>query len=86
MEFLKKKINDLLTKKKFINHNKKVFEKISQNSSSNGKILVEFNNFISNHIGFSGYQTINFSEGQIKNIWEWTDYGGVQNQVNQLLQ
>tara|TARA_B100001094_G_scaffold316678_1_gene358192 strand:- start:133 stop:1785 length:1653 start_codon:yes stop_codon:yes gene_type:complete len=53
MEFLKKKINDLLTKKKFINHNKKVFEKISQNSSSNGKILVEFNNFISNHIGFS---------------------------------
>lgn len=52
MKFLKK-IEDLINKRKFIKHNQKVFEIIKSNSNDNGKILVEFNNFISNHIGFS---------------------------------
>lgn len=39
----------------------------------------------SNNIDFSGYQTINFKEGKISGIWEWADYGGVSNQLNQFL-
>tara|TARA_B100000214_G_scaffold371331_1_gene347502 strand:- start:627 stop:1121 length:495 start_codon:yes stop_codon:yes gene_type:complete len=31
-----------------------------------------------NSVEFSGYQTINFQEGVIKEIWEWSDYGGVK--------
>tara|TARA_B100001250_G_C19652300_1_gene723268 strand:- start:149 stop:643 length:495 start_codon:yes stop_codon:yes gene_type:complete len=34
-----------------------------------------------NHVGFSGYQTVNFSEGKISAIWEWADYGGVNNEI-----
>jgi len=38
-----------------------------------------------NHVEFSGYQTINFEKGKISGIWEWADYGGVSNQLNQLM-
>ena len=38
-----------------------------------------------NIIEFSGYQTINFEEGKIYQIWEWADYGGVSNQLDQLM-
>ena len=31
-----------------------------------------------NSVEYSGYQTINFQEGVIKEIWEWSDYGGVK--------
>ena len=34
-----------------------------------------------NHIDFSGYQTINFKNGKIAEIWEWADYGGVSSQL-----
>ena len=30
---------------------------------------------------FSGYQTINFLDGKISEVWEWADYGGVNNQL-----
>ena len=36
-------------------------------------------------VEFSGYQTINFEEGKISGIWEWTDYGGVSSQLNQYM-
>ena len=32
-------------------------------------------------VGFSGYQTIDFEQGKILAIWEWADYGGLQNQL-----
>jgi len=35
-----------------------------------------------NHIDFSGYQTINFKNEKISEIWEWCDYGGVSNQLH----
>ncbi|MGY8988835.1 MAG: hypothetical protein ACKVJA_01095 [Flavobacteriales bacterium] len=35
-----------------------------------------------NNVEFSGYQTVNFEEGEISAIWEWTDYGGVISQLN----
>ena len=38
-----------------------------------------------NHVEFSGYQTINFKEGKISAIWEWADYGGVSNQLDQVI-
>jgi len=38
-----------------------------------------------NRVEFSGYQTINFEEGKISGIWEWADYGGVSNQLNELI-
>ena len=38
-----------------------------------------------NSVEFSGYQTINFEEGKISGIWEWADYGGVSNQLNELM-
>jgi len=38
-----------------------------------------------NSVEFSGYQTINFEEGKISGIWEWADYGGVSNQLNELI-
>tara|TARA_B100001250_G_C19415480_1_gene620936 strand:+ start:81 stop:626 length:546 start_codon:yes stop_codon:yes gene_type:complete len=34
-------------------------------------------------IEFSGYQTINLKDGKIEGIWEWADYGGINNQLNQ---
>jgi hypothetical protein len=48
-----------------------------------GSIRVYYGATISNDtidVEFSGYQTINFSEGKISGIWEWADYGGVSNQ------
>ena len=38
-----------------------------------------------NIIEFSGYQTINFEEGKISGIWEWADYAGVSNQLDQFM-
>ena len=38
-----------------------------------------------NYVDFSGYQTINFLEGKIVAMWEWADYGGVDNQLTQFL-
>ena len=32
-------------------------------------------------VEFSGYQTINFKNGKIEEIWEWADYGGVANKL-----
>ena len=39
-----------------------------------------------NNVVFSGYQTVNFYEGKISEIWEWADYGGVNNKFNELMQ
>ena len=36
-------------------------------------------------VEFSGYQTIDFRDGKILAIWEWADYGGVSNQLNELM-
>ena len=36
-------------------------------------------------VEFSGYQTIDFRDGKILAIWEWADYGGVSNQLNELI-
>ena len=32
-------------------------------------------------VDFSGYQTIDFDQGKILAIWEWADYGGVENHL-----
>ena len=32
-----------------------------------------------NSVEFSGYQTIDFKQGKVSGIWEWADYGGVNN-------
>ena len=34
-----------------------------------------------NHIDFSGYQTINFKNKKISEIWEWADYTGISIQL-----
>ena len=34
-----------------------------------------------NNVVFSGYQTVNFYEGKISEIWEWADYGGISNHL-----
>lgn len=40
--------------------------------------------FNSDSVEFSGYRTVNFKNGKISGIWEWADYGGVYQQLNQL--
>ncbi len=35
-------------------------------------------------VEFSGYQTVDFRDGKISTIWEWADYGGVNNQLTEL--
>ena len=37
------------------------------------------------NVEFSGYQTVDFRDGQILAIWEWADYGGVSTQLNRLM-
>ena len=37
------------------------------------------------NIEFSGYQTVDFRDGKILAIWEWADYGGVNNQLNEFM-
>jgi len=37
------------------------------------------------NVEFSGYQTVDFRDGKILAIWEWADYGGVSNQLNELM-
>jgi len=34
-----------------------------------------------NMVEFSGYMTVNFIDNQIAEIWEWADYGGVNNHI-----
>ena len=34
-----------------------------------------------NMVEFSGYMTINFFNNQIAEVWEWADYGGINNQM-----
>ena len=41
--------------------------------------------FETNNVEFSGYQTVNFRDGKILAIWEWADYGGVSNQLKEVL-
>ena len=38
----------------------------------------------SNTLEFSGYQTINFKEGKISEIWEWADFSGVLSEIKRL--
>ena len=38
-----------------------------------------------NNVEFSGYQTVDFSDGKILAIWEWADYGGVSSQLNKFM-
>ena len=38
----------------------------------------------SNKIEYSGYQTINFFDNKIKEIWDWADYGGVNEKLKKL--
>ena len=38
---------------------------------------------VNDSVEFSGYQTVNFEEGKISAIWEWADYGGVNNQISE---
>lgn len=35
-------------------------------------------------VEFSGYQTINFKNGKIEEIWEWADYGGIANKLTKI--
>ena len=39
----------------------------------------------SNKIEYSGYQTINFLDNKIKKIWEWADYGGVNEKLKKIV-
>jgi predicted ester cyclase len=39
-----------------------------------------------NNVEFSGYQTVNFKDEKISGIWKLADYGGVNNQLNQINQ
>ena len=36
-----------------------------------------------NTVEFSGYMTVNFLNNQIAEIWEWADYGGVSNKIQE---
>ena len=48
----------------------------------NGSVRVYYGAIISegfNNIEFSGYQTIDFVDAKIYAIWEWADYGGINN-------
>jgi len=35
------------------------------------------------NVEFSGYQTVDFRDGKILAIWEWADYGGVNNKLSE---
>jgi hypothetical protein len=37
------------------------------------------------NVEFSGYQTVDFRGGKITAIWEWVDYGGVSNLLNEIM-
>ena len=39
----------------------------------------------SNKVEYSGYQTINFLDNKIKEIWEWADYGGVNEKLKKIV-
>ena len=41
--------------------------------------------FDTSNVEFSGYQTVDFRDGKILAIWEWADYGGVSNQLNEFI-
>lgn len=35
----------------------------------------------SNRTNYSGYQTVNFKDGKVSELWEWADFGGVGNHL-----
>ena len=37
-----------------------------------------------NHVEYSGYQTINFRDGKLSEAWEWADYTGIKYMLNQI--
>ena len=39
----------------------------------------------SKKIEYSGYQTINFFDNKIKEIWEWADYGGINEKLKKII-
>lgn len=41
--------------------------------------------FDTSNVEFSGYQTVDFRDGKILAIWEWADYGGVSNKLNEFM-
>ena len=54
----------------------------------NGSVRVYYGATLSidkSNVEFSGYQTVDFRDGKILAIWEWADYGGVSNQLNELM-
>ena len=54
----------------------------------NGSVRVYYGAILSvdtNNVEFSGYQTVNFEQGKISEIWEWADYGGVSTQLNEFI-
>jgi len=54
-----------------------------------GSVRAYFGSTISidtDSVEFSGYRTINFISGKISAIWEWADYGGVNNQLNKFIE
>ena len=54
----------------------------------NGSVRLYYGAVLSvdtNQVEYSGYQTINFKNGKISEIWEWADYSGVSEQLNYYL-
>ena len=37
-----------------------------------------------NMVEFSAYMTVNFIDNQIAEVWEWADYGGIDNRIKEL--
>ena len=37
-----------------------------------------------NLVEFSAYMTVNFIDNQIAEVWEWADYGGIDNRIKEL--
>tara|TARA_B100001113_G_C21017013_1_gene581837 strand:- start:268 stop:804 length:537 start_codon:yes stop_codon:yes gene_type:complete len=35
----------------------------------------------SNLTNYSGYQTVNFRDGKVSELWEWADFGGISNHL-----
>jgi hypothetical protein len=53
-----------------------------------GSVRVYYGAIISidtSNVEFSGYQTADFKDGKISTIWEWADYGGVSNKLNEFM-
>tara|TARA_B100000287_G_scaffold424839_1_gene470181 strand:+ start:627 stop:1142 length:516 start_codon:yes stop_codon:yes gene_type:complete len=37
----------------------------------------------SNLTNYSGYQTVNFKDGKVSEVWEWADFGGISNHLKE---